>query len=105
MFEKVYSFCGDTFICVFVIHYKITIKHSIYFDIDMFLQHILHTLECNFTRIFEKLTRFDVLGVYYCQSVHDFRKLYLFRHLISALYPAPHAQNVRAPNLSYFRVA
>jgi len=48
---------ADTLVCAFVTRYKFTIKYSVYLDIDVFLQHISHTIKHNFIRIFEKLTR------------------------------------------------
>jgi len=60
--------CSNTFIRIFVTLHKFTIKHSVYLESVTFLQHISHTVEHNFSRIFEKLARFDMLRVYYCTS-------------------------------------
>jgi len=76
---------ANTLVCAFT-RYKFTIKHNVYLDIGIFLQHISHTIKHNFTRIFEKLTRFDVLEVYYSISQYTF-EVSISRHL--NLYPAP----------------
>jgi len=90
MFERVHSFSWyDTFICVFVTRHKFTIKHCVYFYIAILLHNTLHTFEHNFSRILEKLTRFDMLRVYYRTNQYAILESRIYRifHLSPALYP------------------
>jgi len=52
---------GNTFIRTFVTRHKFTIKRIIYLESVTLLQHISHTIEHNFSCIFEKLAKFDML--------------------------------------------
>jgi len=51
---------------LYVYHwYKFTIKHDVDFNIVMILHNNCHMLKSNFSRVFKKLTRFDVFKIYY----------------------------------------
>jgi len=66
MNERVIS--RDTFIGAFVTRHKFAVKHCVYLDVVIFGQNGLHTLEHNFSRIFEELARFDMFEIYYRAS-------------------------------------
>jgi len=68
----------------------------------MLLHDASHTLEHNFTRIFEELARFNMLEIYH-RSLYDFRTSYQSRHLSPALYPT--STCTKRPHTASFKLS
>jgi len=55
----------DAFISTFVTSHKFTVKHSVHLYIIVSLYNISHSFEHYTSSVFQKLSRFDVIGVNY----------------------------------------